>query len=203
MGAIALKSHTAPPDGSVDALAHAAAGGDLSAMRQVLEAVGPRVLAVVRRVVGPGHADVEDIAQESLIALVRALPAFRGDCSAAGYAARIAVRTAVATRTQSKRREDRRRELERDGAQHAPPASETAAAARRLGALRELLAELPAGQGETLALRFVLGCSVKEIAASTDVPINTVRSRLRLAKQALRERIEDDPAMAEELEVTT
>jgi RNA polymerase sigma-70 factor (ECF subfamily) len=64
-----------------------------------------------------------------------------------------------------------------------------------------MLAELPAGQGETLALRVVLGSSIKEIAEATQVPVNTVRSRLRLAKEALRKRIEEDPTLAAELEV--
>jgi RNA polymerase sigma-70 factor (ECF subfamily) len=203
MGAIASKSHKVAPDDPYGELARAAAGGDLGAMRQVLEAVGPRVLAVVRRLLGPTHADVQDVAQESLIALVRALPAFRGECSAAGYAARIAVRTTVAARNKSRRRQDKIREMADDQPTPSASASDTAASSRRLCLLRELLSELPAGQGETLALRVVLGCSIKEIAVSTDVPINTVRSRLRLAKQALRTRIENDPAMADELEITT
>jgi RNA polymerase sigma factor (sigma-70 family) len=179
----------------------AACAGDLGAMRRVLDAVAPRVYAVARRVLGPAHDEVEDVAQEALIALVRALPAFRGECPVIGYAARIAVRTAVAARRRQ-RAGDRGRELAEPGAaDDEASAAQTVAGARRLALLRELLAELPAGQGETLALRVVLGCSVQEIAVATGAPVNTVRSRLRLAKTALRERIEADPALAEELEV--
>jgi RNA polymerase sigma-70 factor (ECF subfamily) len=139
------------------------------------------------------------VSQESLIALVRALPAFRGDAKAETYAARIAVRTAVAARHRNARRAQQRRELAMEVQTEA--AQPVVASKRRLQLLREMLAELPAGQGETLALRVVLGSSIKEIAEVTEVPVNTVRSRLRLAKEALRKRIEEDPTLAAELEV--
>ena len=38
---------------------------------------------------------------------------------------------------------------------------------------------------------------MQEVADATGAPVNTVRSRLRLAKEALRHRIEKDPAFAE------
>lgn len=182
-------------------LARAAADGDLTAMRQLLDAVAPRVLRVVRSVLGGSSPDAEDVAQESLIALVRALPAFRGECPADGYAARIAVRTAVAARKRRLGREQRLRELPQAIEQTEPPAAEHYAAELRKDLIRELLGELPEAQAETLALRVVLGCSLEEIASATGAPLNTVRSRLRLAKQALKERIEADAELAEKLEV--
>ena len=50
-------------------------------------------------------------------------------------------------------------------------------------------------------MRVVLGWSLEEIAAHTQVPVNTVRSRLRLAKEAMRRRIEADAALVEALEI--
>ncbi len=189
-------------DDPMVALARRAASGDLAATRELLEAVTPRVTRVVARVLGARHPDLEDVSQESLIALTRALPAFRGDCAPQGYAARIAVRTAVAARRKSERRQAQRQALSAKP-EPAPSVGAEAAAARRLALLRALLTELPAGQGETLALRVLAGASIEEIAETTAVPINTVRSRLRLAKRALRIRISEDPILAEELEVTT
>ena len=52
-------------------------------------------------------------------------------------------------------------------------------------------------------LRVVMGFSLAEVAEATGAPINTVRSRVRLSKEALRRRIEEDPALAETLEVGT
>jgi DNA-directed RNA polymerase specialized sigma24 family protein len=40
----------------------------------------------------------------------------------------------------------------------------------------------------------VLGWSLEEIAQQSGAPINTIRSRIRLAKDALRRRIEASPA---------
>jgi RNA polymerase sigma-70 factor (ECF subfamily) len=40
---------------------------------------------------------------------------------------------------------------------------------------------------------------MQEVADATGAPVNTVRSRLRLAKEALRRRIEEDPALIEVL----
>ena len=76
-----------------------------------------------------------------------------------------------------------------------------AIADRRKNAVRELLGVLPPEQAEALALRVALGWSLEEIAAASSTPLNTVRSRLRLAKEALRRKIESDPVLSEELEV--
>ena len=75
------------------------------------------------------------------------------------------------------------------------------AAQRRKEILRELLAELPAEQAEALAMRVVLGWSIEEIAVQSSAPLNTVRSRLRLAKESLRKTIESQPGLCEALEV--
>src|SRR5947207_19184 len=68
------------PDALAD-LAARAAHGDTAAMRDLLRAVGTSLLAAVRAVVGRNAPDVEDIAQETMVAFVQALPAFRGECS--------------------------------------------------------------------------------------------------------------------------
>jgi RNA polymerase sigma-70 factor (ECF subfamily) len=70
---------------------------------------------------------------------------------------------------------------------------------RRMRTMREALSRIPPEQAETLALRIVLGWSIAEVAAATDVPANTVRSRLRLAKTALRTWIDRHAIASEEL----
>ena len=66
---------------------------DETTIAAVLRGVGPRILRVCRGVLGPGP-DAEDAAQESLVALVKALPGFRGESSIETFATRIALRTA-------------------------------------------------------------------------------------------------------------
>ena len=73
-------------------------------------------------------------------------------------------------------------------------------AEKRRVAIRELLSTLPENQAETLALRVVLGMSLAEVATATNVPLNTVRSRIRLAREALMSKIEANPTLLELLD---
>src|SRR4051812_12963800 len=67
--------------------------GGAEAQRTLLVTVGPAMLRVVRGVLGSAHSDVEDVLQESMVALHLALPGFRGECSTLHFACRIAVQT--------------------------------------------------------------------------------------------------------------
>ena len=185
------------------ALARQAASGDAAATSRLLRSLASRVVRVVRAVLGGSHPDVDDVAQQALIGFIQALPAFRGDSDPARYATTIAVRTAIGARRRTKV-ERSRRDAEAD-AEAVPTSSlgpgEEMAAQRRKEILRDLLAELPAEQAEALAMRVVLGWSLEEIATQSRAPLNTVRSRLRLAKESLRKTIESQPGLCEALEV--
>ncbi len=185
------------------ALAHQAATGDAAATSRLLRALAPRVVRVVRAVLGGSHPDVDDVAQQALIGFIQALPAFRGDCDPARYATTIAVRTAIGARRRvsvERSRRDSGAEADAVASTCAEPGEEIASQ-RRKEILRELLAELPPEQAEALAMRVVLGWSLEEIAGQSGAPLNTVRSRLRLAKESLRKTIESQPGLLELLEV--
>jgi RNA polymerase sigma-70 factor (ECF subfamily) len=206
MALVVTEQRVEPSPGSVApmmALARAAAAGDGAATGQLLRAVAPRLGRVVRAVLGGGHPDLDDAVQQSLIGLVQALPAFRGDCEPIGYATIIAVRTAVATRKRSRTDQSRREDgVEADlMAGPDPSAGDELSANRRKELLRDLLDDLPVEQAEALAMRVCLGWSIKEIATHSGAPLNTVRSRLRLAKEALKSRIEDDADLVDALGV--
>jgi RNA polymerase sigma-70 factor (ECF subfamily) len=194
-----------PPEDAIASLARAAAAGDLRMASRLLEALAPRIASVVRVVMGRGHPDADDVVQQSLIAFLQALPAFRGECHPSSYASRIAVRTAVAARRRSRLAHSREgaelEEADRHESGTSPSPGDEAVAELRKRILRDLLAELPEEQAESLALRVVLGWSLDEVATATQAPLNTVRSRIRLAKEALRRRIEADPRLLDGLEV--
>jgi RNA polymerase sigma-70 factor (ECF subfamily) len=181
-------------------LARTAATGDVQAMAHLLRLVAPRVATTVRAVMG-AHLDCDDVVQQSLIALVQALPAFRGDCEPASYACRIAVRTAVAARRRARTHASRNESFDDQPHPTTDALDLDAASARRTTLIRELLEEIPVEQAECLVLRVVLGWSLEEVASASAAPVNTIRSRVRLAKEALRRRIEADPRLADELEV--
>jgi RNA polymerase sigma-70 factor (ECF subfamily) len=206
------RSRTSSPGGGAGAdavesmtmaLARAAAAGDARATKQLLEMIGPRISAVVRVVLGASNPDVDDVLQQSLIAFVQALPSFRGECEPPRFASRIAVRTAMAARRRARMRHARHDDLvdpDMTAAASRAPA-DVALSERRTTLIRELLGEIPEEQAESLAMRVVLGWTLEEVASATGAPVNTVRSRLRLAKEALRKRIEADPVLRETLEV--
>jgi RNA polymerase sigma-70 factor (ECF subfamily) len=160
----------------------------------LLESVGPAILKTARMMLGPSHPDLEDVVQESLLALVRALPSFRHECSVVHYAIRIAVRRASSARRQGRILGHSIDQAEQDGALVDLSLSphEGVVAHRSRDAMRELLNELSEPQSEAIALRVLLGYSVEEVAQATAAPVNTVRSRLQLAKDALRRRILGD-----------
>jgi RNA polymerase sigma-70 factor (ECF subfamily) len=180
------------------ALVGAARQGRADGVRGLVSAVGPSILTVIRRVLGARHPDVEDVAQEAAFGFLAALEAFRGECSVRHFACRIAVLAAL-----KRRRADAALaaavaspEDVPDGSPAASPLADLVAARRRT-VLRALLGDLPLPQAEALILHLLLGRSIAEIAATVGAPQNTVRSRLRLGKEALRARIAGDPALRE------
>lgn len=182
------------------ALARLAAAGDRNATRRLLVLIAPRVGRVVRAILGGAHPDIDDVTQQSLLGFVRALPAFRGDCEPMQFASRIAARTAIAgarrARTLRARRDD---EVELDLLSSEDAAPDAAVAERRASLVRTLLDRIPREQADTLVMRVMLGWSLGEVASATGVPVNTVRSRMRLAKNAMRAAMADVPGALEEL----
>src|SRR5450631_3191067 len=80
------------------ALARLAGSGDPAATRRFLDQMWPTLSRVVNSVLGSRHPEVDDVIQQSLIAVLQALSAFRGDCHPAGYASRIALHVALRAR---------------------------------------------------------------------------------------------------------
>lgn len=176
--------------------------GDDKATRAFLAAAAVPMLSVVRRVLGQGHPEAEDVLQEALMGLLNGLPRFRGESRTVHFANRVALFTAMAAR---RRWRTRTRFLDdnADGARaEIDPASSPLDAAienRRRQTLRRVLDDLPSKSAEVLAMHFILGYRVEEIAAALHIPINTVWSRLRVGKEAFRRRVENDSQFKDDL----
>jgi RNA polymerase sigma factor (sigma-70 family) len=196
-------SSTSDDAAELTALARLAGSGDPAATRRFLDQVWPTLSRVVNGVLGSRHPEVDDVIQQSLIAVLQALSAFRGECHPAGYASRIALHVALRARRSAGIRLARARSLAElsAGEPEAACFEGEVPSERRKRALRDLLTDLPEEQADALALRVVLGWSLDEIANATGAPVNTVRSRVRLAKEALRKRIEAEPSLTDDLEL--
>jgi RNA polymerase sigma-70 factor (ECF subfamily) len=172
-----------PPSPEIDARIAAAARGDRAAAQALLTELLPRVRNLVRYLVR-GDRDVDDMAQEALIAIARGLAGYRGEGTLTAWADRIAARTTFAYL----RRERRAPGHEAGGADLAsvphPDDGPDQYAERRQ--LVRLLDQLPDDQRYALVLHHAMGLSVPEMAETIGVPAETVRSRLRLGKARLR-----------------
>lgn len=158
----------------------AAAGGDRDAAQEICREIVPRVRNLVRYLVR-GDAHVDDIAQEALIAVLRGLRTYRGDGSFQAWVDRITARTTFASL----------RRLRGPAQEVSAPFEEGADEPRgeQYVLRRQLAAHLDAlvpEQREALILHFAVGMTVPEIAELTGAPFETVRSRIRLGKAALR-----------------
>jgi RNA polymerase sigma-70 factor (ECF subfamily) len=168
------------------AWAERAVAGDGAAAGSLVTALAPQLLRVIRASLGATHPEIEDVLQESLIRFLKALPSFRDEGSLVGFAVRIAVHAAT---DQHRRDRAMRRAPLSSANELAGPESQSSVGANFV---QTMLEKLPPAQAEALVLRVVVGYSVQEIAAATGVPLNTARSRLLRAKEALRRLLEVD-----------
>jgi RNA polymerase sigma-70 factor (ECF subfamily) len=173
-------------------VARAAALGDPDAASTLVLHLGGGILRIVRKVLGPSHPDVDDVAQEAVMAALDALQRFRGESSVAHFVHRVALHAALGARRKlnARMRAAQREALPLDdvvdpgGNPHVE-----VLARRRRDAVLALLDELSPPVAEALALHFMLGHSVEDIARASGLSVHTVWSRLRLGKQALRRRL--------------
>jgi RNA polymerase sigma-70 factor (ECF subfamily) len=170
---------------TIDPRIAAAAGGDRAAAQALLFELLPRVRNLVRYLMR-GDRDVDDVAQDALIAVLRGLGSYRGEGPFEAWVDRTVARTAFA---HARRRTRARADEQRSGPElrlfhgGATPPDEYAARRRAV----HILDELPETQREAFVLHHVLGLSAPEVATETGVSMETVRSRLRLARARLRD----------------
>ena len=177
---------------TLDALAREALGQNPEAIRRFVLAIAPAIRRACRGVMGARHTDLEDTIQDCFIDATRGLPAYRFQGNLLGYVTRIAVHRALASRRRSVARV-RHLQLLEDLHDESPLADASVGEIERTEVMRDLIRRVSSIQAETLVMRVVLGFSVEEIAVATEVSVNTVKTRLRLGKNSLRQLLTWDP----------
>ncbi len=181
-------------------LARRAAEGDHAAANALLTKVAPALLRVARQVLGPQHPEVSDVAQEAACGLLQALPRFRGECTLVHFACRVAMLVSMNVRRREashSRKTETFTELQEVVSALPPTPEDRLLGERAASAIRKLLSSLPEAQAEVLGLHHVVGLTMPEIAAVTGAPLETVRSRLRLGRNAVRLRVLEDRRLLE------
>lgn len=156
--------------------------GDRSAFALLFAFYAPRVKAMALRTGAPA-AVAEDIAQDVLLRVWQSRASFdpsRASASAWIYQIARNRRVDVA-------RSQRRPLPEPIAAVPGPDeAAEALALEQEVARLRSALAALPAGQRDMIERAYLGEMTQAEISALTDLPLGTVKSRLRLAIDRLR-----------------
>ncbi len=159
-----------------------------------------KIRACAWRMVGDPN-EIEDLTQETLLRLIRSLPSFKGEASAATWIYRIAHNTCVDTH---RRRAARPRtialELDDDASgAEAQGRPELDPAALLEDAVAECFVEhalggLPADYARIASLRLLDGLSNEEIAASLGTSVDSVKSKVKRARAQLRETLAEPSA---------
>ncbi len=169
-------------DEQLTALAQRAAAGDQSALEPLCFLLLPRVRNLVRYLVR-GDRDVDDLTQDALVAILRGLGTYRGQGAFRSWADRVVSRSVFATR--------KRASLTLVSTEVVEPVATGVSSRADAYSMRRQMVEqldrLPPGQRHALVLHHVLGLTASEVAEELSVPLETVRSRLRLGRQRLRE----------------
>jgi RNA polymerase sigma factor (sigma-70 family) len=192
-----IKARPQPPSGWDDSeLVAAVRAGDEAAAGAFHDRLRPRVEGTIRRLIGRGDADTEDLGQLAMISLIEGVDRYRGECSLDAWASTVAAHVVY--------KHIRRRKLERR-VFSAPPDAEPACGLNASRAIvarqlvqraRELLGCLSEEKAWTFLLHDVCGFDLREIASITGVTSTAAQGRLVRGRRELHELAASDPDLA-------
>lgn len=171
-----------------DLLVRVGQNRDEEAFTELYAVLAPRVKAFMIRQ-GADTGSAEELAQEAMVSVWRKAHLYSADKgSASAWIYTIARNLRI-----DKLRKETVWQVLPDGYEDTPSddaaPDECVATAERQVRVRNALSTLPAEQSEVVILSFIEGLSHSEIAARLNVPLGTVKSRMRLAYGKLTEMV--------------
>lgn len=173
-----------------DLLQRVAKSRDVEAFRKLFQSYAPRVKSYMMRQ-GADAGTAEELTQETLLTVWRKAALYSGDKGSAT--------TWIFTIARNLRIDKLRREVNwqplpegiNEEASDDPAPDEELHERERRVRVRAVLESLPKDQAEVVTLSYVEGLSHSEIADRLGLPLGTVKSRMRLAYDKIREAVED------------
>lgn len=158
--------------------------GERAASAEVYDRLAPRMNAALARILGHHFPELDDALQSAFVELVVSLRRYRGECSLATWASRVAANVGLNTLRSRRRRRAVFSEEE------APEASARGPDPLLVRRLRAALLELSEEKAEALVMADVLGHDIAEIAILTGATVSATQSRVARARAELRSLLE-------------
>jgi RNA polymerase sigma-70 factor (ECF subfamily) len=173
-----------------------AAGGDMSAFRQIYDRHRNDVARLVYRMIGP-RGDLDDVIQEIFVQVYKSLKDFRGQSKFSTWLHRVTVNVVL-----MHRRAMRSRPILVE--EHASVAlasdelspDEDVARRERMRAFARLLGRLADKKRIVFVLHELEGLPPGEIAQIVGAPVLTVRTRLFYARREIEAMLAEEPSLA-------
>jgi len=182
-------------------LAERLKANDPTAMEDLVRELGPRLLAVARRITGNEH-DARDAFQDGMISAWKNIGSFQGDSKLSTWLHRIIVNAALAKLRKNKRSprtsldgllptfdESGHRVL---GQSVGPRVGERLEREELQRIVREKIEELPEDYRNVVVLRDIEQLDTKQAAEILGIKEGAVKTRLHRARQALRSLLEGE-----------
>ena len=164
---------------------------DESAFSELVEGYTPILYRIVRRM-STDKLEAESIVQETFWRFWNALPRYQQDRPLLPYLATIAANLARDRYRRERRIVEMSEEIELEGKSRTNSnLEENAYQKHLLEILAKAVESLPFNYREVIALRYDGEMSYEEISTMLSMPLNTVRTHLRRAKQILRKKLEE------------
>lgn len=175
---------TTPVD--LDVLVDRAQHGDRAALEAVLVQLSPQVERFGRRLCGHGSSDVDDALQDALLLVAQHLPEFERKSALSSWVFAL-VRSACARRRRGQKNQPHASlDVVASMAASEPTPEHAALALEQRRIVEAALDGLALEHREVLALRDVEGLTAEEAAATLDISVPALKSRLHRARAALR-----------------
>jgi RNA polymerase sigma-70 factor (ECF subfamily) len=194
-------ARSTPPLDDAQLLARVHAG-DEHAASELHDRLRPRVDTTIRALLGPGHSEHDDLAQQSFIELVLSLHRFRGECSLETWAATITARTVFKfLRRRTTEKKIFQQAMEDDDAESSSPASlKRQVMARNIAErIRKHLEGIDSAKAEAYLLHDVCGFDAREVAGIAGISEAAAHARIARGRRELHEKLAADPELRDAL----